>query len=70
MSAAQTPHTDHRKRLLMAPPTEQELEELRQLADECQAQAQALRLATRARAELELRRRRRLREVEAAAGRE
>jgi hypothetical protein len=51
----------------MTPPTEAELEELRQLADEVQAMAQAKRLAIRARAELELRRRRRLRAVEAAA---
>jgi len=48
----------------MTPPTEAELEELRQLADEIQAQAQAQRMATRARAELELRRRRRLRALE------
>jgi hypothetical protein len=47
----------------MTPPTEAELAELRQLADEAQAQAQRRRLAIRARAELELRRRRRLREA-------
>jgi hypothetical protein len=45
----------------MTPPSESELAELRQLADEIQALALAQRLAIRARAELELRRRRRLR---------
>jgi hypothetical protein len=50
----------------MTPPSEQELEELRQLADEVQAQAQAQRMAIRARAELELRRRRRARALDAS----
>ena len=51
------------------PPTEAQLEELRQLADEAQSQASRRRLAIRALAELELRRRRRLRGLDAAAGR-
>ena len=50
------------------PPTESELAEMRQLADESQAAAVRRRLAIRAAAELELRRRRRLRAL-AAAGR-
>jgi hypothetical protein len=48
----------------MTPPTEAELEELRQLADEVQAQARRRQLAIRALAELELRRRRRLRALQ------
>ena len=56
-----TQTNDQARRRLMAPPTEAELEELRQLANEAQAQAQRRRMAIRAMAELELRRRRRLR---------
>ena len=55
--------------MMFDPPSEQELAELRQLADEAQAAAQRRRMAIRAAAELELRRRRRLSAVEAAAGR-
>ena len=55
--------------MMFDPPSEQELAELRRLADQVQAQAQAQQMAIRARAELELRRRRRLRALEVAAGR-
>ena len=54
---------------MTAPPTETELEELHQLANEAQGAAKRRRLAIRAAAELELRRRRRLRALDAAAGR-
>jgi hypothetical protein len=50
---------DQARRHLIAPPTEQQLEELHQLVVEITAQNQRRRLALRARAELELRRRRR-----------
>ena len=49
----------------MAPPSEQELAVLHQLANAAQAAASRRRLAIRARAELELRRRRRLSAVDA-----
>ena len=56
-----TQTNDQARRRLMTPPSEQELAELHQLADEAQGAAKRRRLAIRARAELELRRRRRLR---------